>query len=165
MTRKVIVAAVLLGMCLLATGCEMLLMSFEPLLSIQNSSDVNVRVQASLNKGGSQVVTVAPGQRAGVELGQSDRWTVVVIRDQQWLETAKGTRKVLAELLTQPDKMTPEQIRYVVQRIKNFQDQIDKFDAVKGTGSACTGTLGTGDLTGRVTISKGSDGQLAIACQ
>jgi len=163
MTRKALLAALLLGMCLLLAGCEAFLFSFEPLLSIQNSSDVSVRVQASLNKGGSQFVTIAPGERAGVELGQSDRWTVVVIRDQQWLETAKGTRKVLAELLTQPDKMTPEQIRDVVQRIKNIQDQIDKFDAVKGSGTACSGSLGN-ELVGHVTVSKGSGGQLAIAC-
>jgi antitoxin component of MazEF toxin-antitoxin module len=164
MTRKAILAALLLGMCLFLAGCEALLMSMEPLLSIQNTSDVNVRVQASLNKGGSQFVTIAPGQRAGVELGQSDHWTVVVIRDQQWLETAKGTRKVLAELLTQPDKMTPQQIRDVVQRIKNIQDQIDTYDAVKVQGTACSGTLPQTELVGHVTISKGSGGQLAIAC-
>jgi hypothetical protein len=38
--------------------------------------------------------------------------------------------EVASLLLTQSDKMMPEQIRDVVQRIKNVQDQIDKFDAV-----------------------------------
>jgi antitoxin component of MazEF toxin-antitoxin module len=169
MKRKVVLVTLLLALCVLATACEdiagLLYMTAKPLLSIQNSSDVNVRVMASLNKGGSQYVTIAPGERAGVELGQSDRFTVVVIRDQQWLETAKGTRKVLAELLAQPDKMTAEQIRDVVQRINNIQAQIDKYDASKSGGGSCSGALPNDSMVARATVSKGSDGQLAASCQ
>ena len=89
-------------------------------------------------------------------------YRVTVVADQEWLEYAKLTRKVLNEHLTNADKLTGPQLLDVIRRLKEIAQKMQQSE--NATGSAgCSGAVSEEGFNAAV-ITIGADGQLVATC-
>ena len=145
-----IVAAVLLASC-------------GPSVVVENRTSLPVRVIVYVGRQGGSVVSPSPGESSALAATEGV-YRATVIRDAEWIEYAKLTRKDLNEQLANSDKLTGAQLLDVIRRLKDIAQRMQQYEQAAGSAASCGGKL-TEDSTGLVVVSTGSDGKLVIICK
>jgi hypothetical protein len=146
---------VVLIACALLVGCG-------PMVSINNRTNVGVRAVVFAAGQRKQVTSVSPGESSTVELSGAGKYTVGVIQDKEWVDWIKLTRKVLGDLLAQPDRLTPEQIKDVTQKLRGIDAKLTDLQRSSGAGATCSGTVSVDASMVEVRI--GQNGQFVMTC-
>ncbi len=124
-------------LCLGASGSE----GCNPVIIAYNKTNIGVKVAITPPGDRMQVVSPSPGSSSGVEVHNAGAFTAVAVRSQEWVEWATLSRKVLSDLLSNPQNLSPDQIKDIQKRLSEIETQLKTFESTTGPGAACTGTI------------------------
>ncbi len=147
----------LLAAAFLQSGCA-------PTMTVENKASFPVRAVVSMPGQGRQVVSVSPGEFSGVEMGKAKRYRATVIKDQEWIEYAKLTRKVLNDSLANSDQLTGAQLLEVIRRLKDIALRMAEFERAGSQGATC-GDAVNEEKNPVVIIRTSTQGALTVSCQ
>ncbi len=147
-------AALCAASAVLIAGCS-------PLIIVENHTRFPIRAFVSQER--TNAVSPSPGESSSVEATEG-AYSVAVIPEQEWLEYAKLTRKVLIDELADPDHLTGAQLLDVINRLKDVAATMDEFQRAAGSQASCGGSVSEGGSS-LVTVATGASGGLVVSCK
>ncbi len=124
-------------LCLGASGAE----GCNPVISVNNQTNIAVKVAITPPNDHMQIVSPSPGSSSGVEVHNAGTYIAVAIRSQEWVEGATLARKVLSEMLNNPQSLSADQIKDIQKRLSDIEAQLKTFEGTAARGASCTGTI------------------------
>jgi hypothetical protein len=152
MNKRVLTALAALALVQLACGPEVKV--------INNAKDT---VRLSITNSNQHITTMyEPGesQTIGVNAGQ---YKAVVVPAGAWVEFVKSQETVVSQLLADPESMTQDQIKQVIDLIINISVNEQKLFKNAPDQSTCINQLND-KTNGQIEISGGSGSNLALNC-
>jgi hypothetical protein len=154
MRRRALVVVAMLASVVIA-GCG-------PSIVVENKTTFGVRAIVTTSLG-TETFSPSPGEHSTAD-GTQGSYTVTAIPEQEWLDWARITRKVLNDQIADSSKLTGQQLLDVIDRLKSIAVKMKQFEAAAASaGSSCTGSL-TGAADGQAVITAGPGGRLVVTC-
>lgn len=140
-----------------------LLAACAPTVTVTNETSFPVRVIV-MSKGIRNVLSPSPGE-SSIAVVSNGSYRVTVIPDEEWIEYAKLTRKILNEQLAHADQLTGPQMLDVIRRLKEIAIAMQQFEQAAGKSASCGGVLSDENPDTLVIVLQDLTGALAVTCR
>lgn len=141
--------------------CALVVAGCGPTIVVANHTSIPVTVIVTSN-GKSDVLSPSPGESSASDASEGG-YSVVVLRDTDWIAYATATRKYLNDQLANSDSLTGAQLLEVVGRLKDIVSKIDSYRQA-GANAGCSGAI-SNEGGGSVIVSQAADGPLVATCK